>query len=275
MGRVSTRTRGTLLTRVSLTDPAGDYNVGIAYCQILDSIHGDVSLGKLRWDAKAEYEYVVNFKILQAAFNKHKLDKAVPVERLVKCKMQDNLEFLQWMKRYWDTYFPGGEYDAVGRRHGASVGPAQTSVGPPRSKPMVRKPPPGAPAPSASSGYARAPVKTSSGAGPKVLGGVSGPTRAAGGNNAVNDSVINDLTSQLGDLKVSVDGLEKERDFYFNKLRDIEIIVQESLTAAEAQGQVIEEDDVLKQIQAILYSTEEGFEVPEGEAGEEYEEETY
>lgn len=26
---------------------------------------------------------------------------------LVKCKMQDNLEFLQWTKKYWDQYFPG------------------------------------------------------------------------------------------------------------------------------------------------------------------------
>lgn len=40
----------------------------------------------------------------------------VPVERLVKCKFQDNLEFLQWMKKYWDTYYPGGHYDAVARR---------------------------------------------------------------------------------------------------------------------------------------------------------------
>ena len=32
--------------------------------------------------------------------------------------MQDNLEFLQWLKRFWDQNYPGGEYDAVGRRKG-------------------------------------------------------------------------------------------------------------------------------------------------------------
>jgi RP/EB family microtubule-associated protein len=29
--------------------------------------------------------------------------------------MQDNLEFLQWMKKYWDTHSRGEGYDAVGR----------------------------------------------------------------------------------------------------------------------------------------------------------------
>ncbi|OIW22381.1 hypothetical protein CONLIGDRAFT_687634 [Coniochaeta ligniaria NRRL 30616] len=44
-----------------------------------------------------------------------------PVESLIKCKMQDNLEFLQWTKRFWYQYYPGGDYDAVGRRKGAPV----------------------------------------------------------------------------------------------------------------------------------------------------------
>lgn len=31
---------------------------------------------------------------------------------------------------------------------------------------------------------------------------------------------------QIADLKLSVDNMEKERDFYFAKLRDIEILCQ-------------------------------------------------
>jgi len=42
-----------------------------------------------------------NFKILQTAFTNRGIDKVVPVDRLVKAKMQDNIEFLQWMKKFW------------------------------------------------------------------------------------------------------------------------------------------------------------------------------
>lgn len=36
----------------------------------------------------------------------------------MKCKMQDNLEFCQWLKKFWDANWGGDEYDAIGRRGG-------------------------------------------------------------------------------------------------------------------------------------------------------------
>lgn len=58
--------------------------------------------------------------------------------------------------------------------------------------------------------------------------------------------------------------MERERDFYFSKLRDIELLVQQ---AVEEDPEIEkQEDGLVKQIQLILYSTEEGFEIPaEGE----------
>lgn len=47
------------------------------------------------------------------------------------------------------------------------------------------------------------------------------------------------------DMKLTIEGLEKERDFYFGKLRDIELICQEN-----------ENNPVLGKIIDILYATE-------------------
>ncbi|KAJ7850808.1 calponin homology domain-containing protein, partial [Mycena olivaceomarginata] len=71
-------------------------------------------------------QYVANYKIMQTAFKNKKIDKPIPVEKLVKCKMQDNLEFLQWLKHFWDANYGGGEYDAVARRKGAPADPPAT-----------------------------------------------------------------------------------------------------------------------------------------------------
>lgn len=53
---------------------------------------------------------------------------------------------------------------------------------------------------------------------------------------------------QVNELKATVDGLEKERDFYFGKLRDIEVICQEM---EEQQN-----GPIVQKILEILYATE-------------------
>lgn len=83
---------------------------------------GDVPLQKVKFTTILEWEYINNFKVLQEAFTKHSIDKAIPVQRLIKLKFQDNLEFLQWMRRFWEGKggsIPG--YNAVERRSGAGV----------------------------------------------------------------------------------------------------------------------------------------------------------
>jgi RP/EB family microtubule-associated protein len=62
------------------------------------------------------------------------------------------------------------------------------------------------------------------------------------------------LQQENASLKESVVGLERERDFYFNKLRDIELLIQNAIEADPELDK--EQDGLLKQIQAILYSTE-------------------
>lgn len=162
-------------------------------------------------------------------FVKHGIDRPVNVEQLVKCKMQDNLEFLQWSKRYWDQYFPGGDYDALARRRASGAPPASSS----------------APRVSAGAGAARR------GTTPTVGG--ARVAKAAGPGSAA-------LISENNTLKETVQGLERERDFYFSKLRDIELLVQQACDDdPELEKQ---EDGLIKHIQTILYSTEDGFEIP-------------
>merc|ERR1719430_2813190 len=79
---------------------------------------GSIQIKKVKFNTKQEHEYITNFKVLQAAFKKMSVDKIVPVDRLVKGKFQDNFEFLQWFKKFFDANYGGQEYDAVAMRRG-------------------------------------------------------------------------------------------------------------------------------------------------------------
>jgi RP/EB family microtubule-associated protein len=143
--------------------------------------------------------------------------------------MQDNLEFLQWVKKYWDQHYPGGDYDSVGRRKASGAPGSVGSVG---AAPAARAP---------SAGSARRGVTPTTGAARPRVGAPSGAATAA-------------LQQEIATQKEAIAGLEKERDFYFAKLRDIELLLQ---SAIEADPEIEKEEDTLvKHIQGILYSTE-------------------
>lgn len=55
------------------------------------------------------------------------------------------------------------------------------------------------------------------------------------------------LNEQVHSLKLALEGVEKERDFYFGKLREIELLCQE-------HGQ--EGDDLVQRLMDVLYSTD-------------------
>ncbi|KAF9996214.1 hypothetical protein BGZ80_002617 [Entomortierella chlamydospora] len=228
---------------------------GAAYCQIMDSIYGDLPMSRVKFATKHEYEYLGNYKVLQTCFSNKKIDKAIPTDRLMKCKMQDNLEFLQWVKKFWDRNFPGDVYDALGRR-GAGNEPH-----------------------AAANRSSTAPARraTNSAANRSMSGRDAGHLSAIGNRShrgpSPDHSVVLNLQKELQEERTTVAALEKERDFYFGKLRDIEVLIQQELERAPDAA----ESPLLKEIQAVLYSTEEGFEIPEeGAAGaEEYPDETF
>lgn len=57
------------------------------------------------------------------------------------------------------------------------------------------------------------------------------------------------------------DGLEIERNFYFNKLRDIEILCQDIQTSGNAAS--VSTMTLVNDIMEIMYQTEDGFLLPE------------
>lgn len=206
-------------------------------------------MGRVKFNVNTEYAYLQNFKILQStpyvrdnsitsmlihvldAFTRHSIERQVPVESLIKCKMQDNLEFLQWSKRYWDQYFPGGDYDALARRKGAGGGP-----------------PAAAPVSSRTSGAGAGSGAARRGTTPTTTPAARSTRPAVGGGAS---AAVQQENTQL---KSTVEGLERERDFYFSKLRDIELLLQQ---AVEADPEIEKDDEgLVKHIQAILYSTE-------------------
>ncbi|NXF94989.1 MARE3 protein, partial [Eubucco bourcierii] len=202
---------------------------GAAYCQFMDMLFpGCVHLRKVKFQAKLEHEYIHNFKVLQAAFKKMGVDKIIAVERLVKGKFQDNFEFIQWFKKFFDANYDGKEYNPLLARQGQDVTP------PPNPGDHIFNKP-------------KKPIGTAARLS-NVPSGIlrkNSPAARNGGTEA--DAQILELNQQLMDLKLTVDGLEKERDFYFSKLRDIELICQEHEN---------ENSPIITGIISVLYATE-------------------
>lgn len=224
---------------------------GAAYCQFMDMLFpGSVVVKRIKFKTNLEHEYIQNFKILQAAFKKMSVDKIVPIDRLIKGRFQDNFEFLQWFKKFFDANYSGVSYDALTARGGEQMGSGGLSA--PRGGGHNAKRSPSV-LPATATAAATRPIRQ---AVPKMnLTSRPVPNRNQGVSNQRGDGgKVEELNTQLLDLKLTVDGLEKERDFYFGKLRDIEVMCQENDN---------EQNPIIQKILDILYATEDGFAPPE------------
>ncbi|XP_058828622.1 microtubule-associated protein RP/EB family member 1 isoform X4 [Topomyia yanbarensis] len=249
---------------------------GAAYCQYMDMLFpGSVPMKRVKFRTNLEHEYIQNFKILQAAFKKMNVDKIIPIDRLIKGRFQDNFEFLQWFKKFFDANYDGREYDASLARDNLPMGMGTAgapkgngiaaAAGVPRKAPIV-------------SSTSRDKIKPITPSRPTVpmgnlerrqIGGIGGGPATASkssSQNSVTNQQVDELTNQVQDMRLHLEGLEKERDFYFSKLRDIEILCQED-EQNDTQNQLIQ------RILNILYATEvgDGFAPPDDMPPEEEE----
>jgi RP/EB family microtubule-associated protein len=105
------------------------------------------------------------------------------------------------MKRFWDSNYGGQGYDAVARRKGAPTDTPATV----------------------------APIRSGGATSNLAIGSGSGSAGRAGGRTPVgghragsaqgNSEVVLGLQAQIREINSHLEGLEKERDFYFAKVR--------------------------------------------------------
>ena len=184
---------------------------------------GSVMIKKVKHPTRLEHEYLHNFKLLQNAFKKVNVDKVVPVDKLIKGKFQDNFEFVQWFKKFFDA-----------NQNNNNNNYAQKSRIAVSKKPMTRN------------------------------------GNGSGNGNAHKLSLeVDELSTQLLEAKLSIEGLERERDFYFGKLRDIELLAQQAENVSDA-SMGDKEKEFKEKCLKVLYQTEDGFAVPEEDEAKEY-----
>jgi len=225
---------------------------GSAYCQLMDALYpGKVALQKVNFNAKFDYEFTKNFSVLQEVFTKVGIDKRIDVQTLVKGKFQDNLEFCQWMKKYFDMHYGGDPYDAAGRR--SMAGKGQVAKPSPLGKKSVKATSPtGVKSPTKQTTTPKGP------AGPKITIAPKATKAPIVQGESGSSQKMQELQQQVEELQNIAAEVEKERDFYFGKLREIELLCQSA-----------ESNELTESIFGILSASDD---VPEEQPAEEQQE---
>ncbi|EPR62384.1 calponin homology (ch) domain-containing protein [Toxoplasma gondii RUB] len=286
---------------------------GAIYLQIVDGLFGGgskVPMAKVKWNCKFDYEYIQNYKLLQSVFNKQGIKKHIEVDKLIKGKYQDNLEFLQWLKAFYDRQAaqfraPDKPYNAYERRKLAGStfpdwaqphDPATSSVSVSRETPSqasVSAQASTSPVTSRATGYgsqqgekrrmtsaSRLSSMQSSvkgrgspyGEGEAEARSVGSSRQVSGNRDDRNclrelEATTLRLRERVKTLEADVDQARLERDFYFQKLRRLEVMCGPSGAGTLS----------VKDVLAVLYATDEHLEEGEDEAmdvqGEEEKEE--
>lgn len=245
---------------------------GAIACQITELIFpGSIPMSKVNWAARSDYEFVQNYKLLQNAFTKNCVQRHVDVDKLIRAKYQDNLEFCQWLKAFFDQSgcSRGDDYDpsAVrargkgGTKYNETMGSVKSGGGTastrPRPPTVTSRNVPAA----LNTAKAKVSTKASSAAGSSDR--INQPLRERALNDATKLNPVVDveliqkneeLLSKVDELELAVLDTERERNFYFEKLRNVEIILQ---VYQEKNREELNPDHMVENVFKILYATAE------------------
>jgi RP/EB family microtubule-associated protein len=239
---------------------------GAVACQLTDYIYpGSIPMQRVNWEAKSDYEFIQNYKLLQAAFTKHNVQRHIEVDRLIRAKYQDNLEFCQWLKAFFDLAgVHRDNYDPVAARAKGKGAKDVSRFLDKTASSHNSKPLPSQPRPRATTSRPTTKPMTTSGA---VRSNYYQPQNE---NKRLNpsktdvktDAIIADATlmkknselnAKLSEMEVAYAEVEKERDFYFEKLRDVEVMLQ----VYQEKGDNKDPERLVENVFKVLYAAAE------------------
>lgn len=198
-------------------------HTGAAYCQFMDMLFpNSVAIKRIKFRANQEHEFVHNFKLLQASFQKKAVHKEIPIERLIKGRFQDNFEFLQWFRKFFNANNKGKAYNALAVRDGVTMGFGSSSGNGSKG-----------PSNSARSVYSAHQVRTRTFVSDAHL-------------TYRKEKEVIELADDQFDMHGVLHELERaeqDRDMYVSKLRDVKVICEENRD---------ENPDVVKKILEII-----------------------
>lgn len=209
---------------------------GVFACHVFDALYpGSIRMEKVKFAAKRSHEYVHNYKILQGSFNSTKLRKKIDVEKLIKGKYQDNLEFVQWIKAFYDNHASEEalNYDGRARRENIinkSPNSRRSALAPNRPRLYDAPEPRSRPAPS---------------------------IRKTGYSSTVPKAEYDALKKENEGLRTDVQDSASDREFYFNKLRDVELIIQSVDERMADAPDGVDLFAVFEEVKATLYASDE------------------
>ncbi|KAG5282040.1 hypothetical protein AALO_G00051590 [Alosa alosa] len=95
---------------------------GACYCQLMHCLFPkSIDLEKVKFQAKEKEEFIHNYHLLQDSFVKAGVNKAVPVEDLVRGRFKATFHFLKWFKKFFTVNNSGQKYNPITARKGVEM----------------------------------------------------------------------------------------------------------------------------------------------------------
>jgi RP/EB family microtubule-associated protein len=251
---------------------------GVVYCLIFNALFPNIiNIQRIQKNPNSEFQILNNYKLLQSGFSKVKISRDVNVERLIKCRLQDNLEFLQWFGKLWCENNKNFSFSSYSSSSSLTSNNLMTPRSNSRRSTSIN-----------SSTNINSNIDTSTNKNtstnsnnrfsvtPSSKRLISNPSRLSSSSSSniskqqqlLDNSEIEKLKDEikllnqsLNDITNLKDGLEIERNFYFNKLRDIEIICQNIQQNQNNENLTIFQ--LINDLMEIMYTTEDGFLLPD------------